>query len=95
MWWEKNLLLQTVANRGVIQGFPALRKAVITYVKKYDNFSPVFDIAIQKGKPKLRTTLKMAYLAGQNGNRQGEDLPQTDSGALPGHHLPVRKKVKN
>ena len=33
-------------NYGVIQGFPALRKAVTTYVKKYDIFY-VFDIANQ------------------------------------------------
>ena len=34
-------------NYGVIQGFPALRKAVTTHVKKYDIFSRVFDIANQ------------------------------------------------
>ena len=34
-------------NYGVRQGFPALRKAVITDVKKYDVFSRVFDIADQ------------------------------------------------
>ena len=30
-----------------IKGFPALRKAVTTHVKKYDIFSRVFDIANQ------------------------------------------------
>ena len=34
-------------NYGVIQGFPALRKAVTTHVKKYDLFSRVFDIVNQ------------------------------------------------
>ena len=34
-------------NYGVIQGFPALRKAVTTHVKKLDIFSRVFDIANQ------------------------------------------------
>ena len=34
-------------NYGVRQGFPVLRKAVIIDVKKYDVFSPVFDIANQ------------------------------------------------
>ena len=34
-------------NYSVIQGFPALRKAVTTHVKNYDIFSRVFDIANQ------------------------------------------------
>ena len=34
-------------NYGVIQGFPAMRKAIITHVKKYDIFSRVFYIANQ------------------------------------------------
>ena len=34
-------------NYSVVQGFPALRKAVTTHVKKYDIFSRVFDIANQ------------------------------------------------
>ena len=34
-------------NYGVILGFPALRKAVTTHVKRYDIFSRVFDIANQ------------------------------------------------
>ena len=34
-------------NHGVIQGFPALRKAVTTYVKKFRIFSLLFDIANQ------------------------------------------------
>ena len=34
-------------NYVVIQGFPALRKVITTHVKKYDIFSPVFDIANQ------------------------------------------------
>ena len=32
-------------NYGVIQGFPALGKAVTTHVKKYNTFSRVFNIA--------------------------------------------------
>ena len=32
-------------NYGVVQGFPVLRKAVTTHVKKYDIFSCAFDIA--------------------------------------------------
>ena len=31
-------------NCSVVQGFPALRKAIITQVKKYDNFPYVFVI---------------------------------------------------
>ena len=38
-------------NYVVIQGFPALRKAVTTHVKKYDIFSQVFDIANQLTRP--------------------------------------------
>ena len=38
-------------NYVVIQGFPALRKAVTTHVKKYDIFSLVFDIANQLTRP--------------------------------------------
>ena len=34
-------------NYGVIQGFPALRKAVTAHAKKYDILSRVFDIANQ------------------------------------------------
>ena len=34
-------------NYGVIQGFPAMRKAVIRHVEKYDIFSRVFYIANQ------------------------------------------------
>ena len=34
-------------NYGVIQGFPALRRAVTTDVKKYRIFSRVFDITNQ------------------------------------------------
>ena len=34
-------------NYGVVQAFPAPRKAVTTHVKKYDMFSCVFDIASQ------------------------------------------------
>ena len=34
-------------NYGVVQAFPAPRKAVTTHVKKYDIFSCVFDIASQ------------------------------------------------
>ena len=34
-------------NCGVIQGFPALRKAVTTHVKKYRIFSTCVDIANQ------------------------------------------------
>ena len=34
-------------NYGVIQGFPALRKAVKAHAKKYDILSRVFDIANQ------------------------------------------------
>ena len=34
-------------NYGVIQGFPAMRKAVIRHVEKYDIFSHVFYIANQ------------------------------------------------
>ena len=34
-------------NCGVVQGFPALRKAVTTHVKKYRIFSTCVDIANQ------------------------------------------------
>ena len=34
-------------NYGVIQGFPAMRKAIIRHVEKYDIFSRVFYIANQ------------------------------------------------
>ena len=34
-------------NYGVTLGIPAPRKAVTTHVKRYDFFSPVFDIANQ------------------------------------------------
>ena len=34
-------------NYGVIQGFPAVRKAVTTHVKKFEIFTLVFDIANQ------------------------------------------------
>ena len=34
-------------NYGVIQGFPAVRKAVTTHVKKFEIFTLLFDIANQ------------------------------------------------
>ena len=34
-------------NYGVLQGFPALRKAVTTYLKRYRIFSRVYDTANQ------------------------------------------------
>ena len=46
-------------NYGVIQGFPALRKAVTTHLKKYGIFSRVFDIANQLLTPHPRHSVKL------------------------------------
>lgn len=82
---------------GLIQGFPALRKAVITHVKKYDNFSRVFNITNHRRKTEITyLTLIMAYLAAENENRQLEDFPQAEFGPIPEKISSVGKeKVKN
>ena len=43
--FTRNCKVNNQLNYGVIHGFPALRKAVITHVKKYDILSRVFIIA--------------------------------------------------
>ena len=45
--WKIMVILIYHINCSVMQGFLALKKAVTTQVKKYDNISPVFDIANQ------------------------------------------------
>ena len=44
IWLKKEIYHK---NYGAKQGFPALRKAVTTHMKKYCTFSCVFDIANQ------------------------------------------------
>ena len=45
--WKIMVILIYHINCSVMQGFLALKEAVTAHLKKYDNISPVFDIANQ------------------------------------------------